>query len=187
MIENWWPTQIGCYDNPNHVDISSHCLDIKSKVETGGAGWISNDTYNTSNLKYDVLDKPEFHSINDFVFSCVHDYMSETKMQFEYKDTEGWFNVYERGDYQEFHDHCPSIISCVYFMNESESKLWFRSSFRDQQSITYEGFFNNPNVIIQYDTIPGRCVVFRSYLLHCVDKHKSDIPRVTLAYNIKQR
>ena len=33
MIENWWPTQIGYYDNPNHVDISSHCLDIKSKIK----------------------------------------------------------------------------------------------------------------------------------------------------------
>ena len=183
MIENWWPTQIGYYDNPNHVDISSHCLDIKSKVETGGAGWISNDTYNTSDKKYRIIDKPEFQSINDFVFSCVSDYINKTKMRFEYKNTEGWFNVYERGDYQEFHDHSPHIISCVYFMNKSESKLYFRSSFKDQQVIDYEEFFNNTNVPVVYDTIPGRCVVFRSYLLHCVDKHKSDIPRITLAYN----
>ena len=104
-------------------------------------------------------------------------------MRFEYKNTEGWFNVYERGDYQEFHDHSPHIISCVYFMNKSESKLFFRSNFKDQQAIHYEEFFNNTNVPVVYDTIPGRCVVFRSHLLHCVDKHKSDTPRVTLAYN----
>ena len=140
-------------------------------------------TQPTSDKKYRIIDKPEFQSINDFVYSCVSDYMNKTQMRFEYKNTEGWFNVYERGDYQEFHDHSPHIISCVYFMNKSESKLYFRSSFKDQQVIDYEEVFNNTNVPVVYDTIPGRCVVFRSYLLHCVDKHKSDTPRITLAYN----
>ena len=183
MIENWWPTQIGYYDNPNHVDISSHCLDIKSKVESGGAGWVSNDTYNTSDQKYEIVGKPEFQSINDFVFSCVHDYMDKTQMRFEYGNVYGWFNVYEQGDYQEFHDHSPGIISCVYFINESESTLCFKSNFKDQQHILYEEIFNNTNSILKYKTIPGRCIVFRSYLPHCVDKHKSDTPRITLAYN----
>ena len=39
MIERTGNSEIGYYDNPNHVDISSHCLDIKVKVESGGA-WL---------------------------------------------------------------------------------------------------------------------------------------------------
>ena len=183
MIENWWPTQIGYYDNPNHVDISSHCLDVKSKVESGGAGWVSK-RYNTSDQKYEIVGKLEFQSINNFVFNSVFDYMMQTQMQFKYNNVYGWFNVYEQGDYHEFHDHCPSIISCVYFMNESESKLFFGPNFRDQQAIDYKESFNNTNIRIGYETIPGRCIVFRSYLPHCVDnKHKGDTPRITLSYN----
>tara|TARA_B100000683_G_scaffold245021_1_gene255667 strand:+ start:93 stop:647 length:555 start_codon:yes stop_codon:yes gene_type:complete len=184
MIENWWPTQIGYYDNPNHVDISSHCLDIKNRVEHPNITTISKDTYITYK-NYNIIGKPEFYSINNFVFKCVFDYMMQTQMQFKYKVAEGWFCVYERGDYHEFHDHCPSIISCVYFMNESESKLFFGSNFRDQQAIDYKEFFNNTNTPIGYETIPGRCIVFRSYQLHCVEKHKSDTPRVTLSYNFR--
>ena len=72
----------------------------------------------------------------------------------------GWFCVYERGDGHEFHDHCQNI-SCVYFMNESESKLFFGSNFRDQQAIDYKEFFNNTNTPIGYETIPGKCIVFK--------------------------
>ena len=50
MIENWWPTQIGYYDNPNHVDISSHCLDIKSKVESGSSSKVSIGSLRSANL-----------------------------------------------------------------------------------------------------------------------------------------
>ena len=47
MIENWWPTEIGYYDNPNHDDnLINYCYDIRKKTKSGGENWISNETYN---------------------------------------------------------------------------------------------------------------------------------------------
>ena len=35
MIERWWPTEIGFYDNPDHdnLDLIDYCYEIQSKTE----------------------------------------------------------------------------------------------------------------------------------------------------------
>ena len=39
---------------------------------------------------------------------------------------------------------------------------------------------NNP---IRYKAIPGRLIIFRSYVPHCVEKHKDTEDRISIAYN----
>ena len=87
MIENWWPTQIGYYDNPNHVDISSHCLDVKNRVEHPNITTISKDTYITYK-NYNIIGKPEFYSINNFVFKVLLKFIkSLSALNFEFAYT----------------------------------------------------------------------------------------------------
>ena len=75
----------------------------------------------------------------------------------------------------------------MYFLksNPKYSPLIFRPTFLDQLAVgrTEGGHCNNCNG--EYKAIPGRLVVFRSFLPHCVGKHKDSEERITLAYNFR--
>jgi hypothetical protein len=141
MIENFWPTQIGFYDNPNHKKIEkkliNECLKIKKNTTTGGKKWLSEKTYNTSDGVYDIVTKKNFKEINDFVFKCVENYVKEVGLNININHKDGWFNIYEKGNFQESHTHYTYIISAVYFLKSdvNSSKLFFFSPFKDQLEI----------------------------------------------------
>jgi|TARA_R100000455_G_C6204998_1_gene74462 uncharacterized protein (TIGR02466 family) len=191
MIEHWWPTEIGFYDYQNHDKLSlvDYCYKIKSKTKSGGESWISNDTYNTSNHRFHLHKDKKFKKLNDWIIKCVRDYIVNAKLDLKIKlnETESWFNIYKKGDYQEVHQHHGFAISAVYFLksNPNCSPLIFIPTFFDQLAIerTEGGHCNNCPV--EYKAIPGRLIVFRSFLPHCVSKHKDNEERITLAYNFK--
>jgi len=191
MIENWWPVQIGYYDNPDHNNIEknlvNYCLKLKKKYNKGGNFWVSTDTYNTSDNVYDLTKDEKFEKLNNFVNSCIEKFINESGIIFKVSNSNGWFNVYEKGDYQEFHDHNGYVISAVYFLKseKNSSKLFFSAPFKDQYNINHKHLGFNINAPLFYESIPGRLVIFRSYLSHCVEKHKLKNKRITLAYNFK--
>jgi len=190
MIENWWPTKIGYYTNKAHntmcEGLVDECYKIKETVSSGGQDWISNKTYNTSNHQYTVHDKSKFKNLNNWILEKVNDYIIETKMVYSVRSIDSWFNIYKKGDYQEVHDHIGNIISCVYFLksDKDSSQLVFSSNFKDYQGIVISdknGFNNN----VSYPAIQGNLIVFRSFVPHCVQQHKSDNDRITIAYNLE--
>ena len=191
MIEHWWPTEIGYYDNWNHDELNlvDYCYKIKSKTKSGGQSWISNETYNTSNNMLSVHKDKKFKKLHKWILECVDDYIEVTKLDLvlRLEDTESWFNIYKTGDFQELHHHHAFAISAVYFLksNPDYSPLIFRPTFYDQLAIgrTKGGHCNNCNV--EYKAIPGRLVIFRSFLPHLVGKHNDSEDRITLAYNFR--
>ena len=183
MIDSWWPMQIGVYSNPNHIDLSDYCFSVSDKLPSNNKNWISNNTYSTIGGNFNIVNNSKFIKLNEFVYGCIEKYCDETGMMFNCKHKEGWFNVYNKGDYQEYHVHPTSILSAVYFMNDSDSKLFFRPPYLDHYNISYEERGVNTQDTISYDTKPGNCIIFRSFLQHCVSQQMNSHPRVTLAFN----
>ena len=108
------------------------------------------------------------------------------KFKINHKQTDSWFNVYSKGDYQDVHQHFNYVLSAVYFLksNPNYSPLIFRPNYFDHFDIDKtEGVSTNSDVL--YKAVPGRLVIFRSFLPHCVGKHKDDNDRITLAYNYR--
>ena len=70
--------------------------------------------------------------------------------------------------------------------NDKSAKVYFRSpvldhivpEYKERSADTWERIF--------YDPKPGRLVVFRSYLEHCVEMQKDKEARISLAYNFKK-
>ena len=187
MIEYWWPQEIGFYDNPDHNELNlvDYCYEIQNKTESGGKGWISKDTYNTGDGMYQPHLGLKFKELNEWINKSVTQYIQETKINFEFKECQSWFNIYKKGDYQEVHVHTPSILSAVYFLksNDKCGPLIMQPPFQDQIDIRKVDGLTSTNTNIEYSPIPGRLVVFRSYMPHCVGKHQDDEDRITLAYN----
>lgn len=82
-----------------------------------------------------------------------------------------WANIYRKNEYTILHDHVPSTLSFVYFLN---SKIYYSSLY-------FDTIFGKKRIRPK----EGRLVLFPSYLRHGVLKHKYNDTRITLSGNIK--
>jgi len=194
MIERFFPTLIGYYDNPHHhvleKDLINRCFELERTAKKGGEGWVSDTTYNTQGT-LEIFDDKSFKKINDFVLQKVAEYSNEIGLQDDCVNQiprDSWFNIYRKGDFQEYHAHGDSILSAIYFIkaNDKSAKLYFKSPFQDQLSPEYKGRSADTWERIFYDPKPGRLIIFRSYVEHCVEMQKDKDSRISLAYNFKK-
>lgn len=192
-IEQWYPNLIGYCDYNNHKKIEKilvkECLFLSNKIKKGGNNWISNKTYNTLDT-YNILKNKKFKNLNEWVFNKVLEYSNNLQYQNNYRCIESWFNIYKKYDYQEFHDHGKNTLSAVYFLKsnpEKSSKIWFK--FNDNENLmdpTTSASFNLTCSTACYKPIPGRLLIFKSTLKHCVERQEDDNLRISLAYNFNK-
>jgi len=190
IIEQWYPNLIGYCDYSEHKKIEKilvkECLFLSSKIKKGGKNWISNNTYNTLDT-YNILKNKKFNNLNKWVFNKVLEYSNHLKYQNNYKCNEGWFNIYKKYDYQEFHDHGKNTLSAVYFLksnSEKYSKIWFKFNVNENlMDPTTDSSFILTSPSAWYKPIPGRLLIFKSTLKHCVERQEDNDLRISLAYN----
>ena len=131
-LDIWSANIIGFADNTEHKNYQNKlikkCQKIKKQTKSGGNNWISNKTFNTLQT-YNLLGDNEFKKLNNWVFKQVGDYTIKLKYQNNFNCSQAWFNIYNKNDYQEYHDHSTNALSAVYFLKsnpESSSKIHFR-------------------------------------------------------------
>ena len=195
ILHRYFPTNIGVDVNSNHHEVVSkavdRCYELKKKVCSGGENWVSKSTYNTL-TKYNIFSDSSFDSINNFVIESVKNYCNQLDVDLDCLDekpTDAWFNIYQKGDYQEYHHHGGSMISVVYFLkvDEDSAKIYFKQPFIDMIEPRYKQFRDDTFQTVFYTPQPGMILIFRSYLEHCVEKHDSDSERITLSYNFRRK
>ena len=85
------------------------------------------------------------------------------------KSGDFWANVYEKGDYAQSHNHKPNDFSFAYYVKAK----WYYPPF----IFTDSGKRVRPK--------EGRYVIFPSYLMHHVPKHRYKDTRITLSGNLQ--
>tara|TARA_R100000656_G_scaffold114111_1_gene86448 strand:+ start:2931 stop:3518 length:588 start_codon:yes stop_codon:yes gene_type:complete len=176
-IESFFPEYVGYIFNPFHKEIedslSQHCLKLYNKKKQN---WISGGSFKLKET-YNILKDSKFDKLNNWIDESVKDFSSQLSFFIPLKCMEGWFNIYNKNDFQMYHDHRPMIVSCVYFLQcKKEGAPLFFMNDRELQLYTPQGG-------IQHSPVPGKLVIFSSYIGHGVGKHEDDSPRVTLAHN----
>ena len=192
FLETWFPTIIGHTYCPFHDRIENslteHCLKLQNSVSSGGEGWISNKTYNTSDGKHDCLDDPVFDELSAWVDFAVKQYVEANKIHPNIKINSSWFNVYKKYDYQEFHKHPGSVISTIYFLkaDKNSSRVIFKTPNDDMFQMSYTE--NTPAMLknVYYSPDPGKLIIFPSNISHAVERQEVDSQRITLSYNFVQ-
>ena len=194
MIENIFPTSIGVEWFEDHLKyekyLTKRCFEIEKEISIG-TPWLQNNTYNTMG-SYDISKDNDFNPITDFVNDKVKEYckaLGWSSNSLNPSPRYPWFNIYRKGDYQDYHYHSNTLFSAVYFLSANPTigaKLFVKSPITDclAPSIA-EHQWENDRVFYAPD--PGKLIIMRGYVEHAVEQHGDDQPRISLVYNYRAK
>ena len=156
----------------------------KGVVRTNVQGW-----HSTTNMQ----DLPEFKKLVDMLYAC-----QKTIYEQEYYESEPvlgnmWANINPPGGMNRAHQHPNSLWSGVYYIKAPKNSGHLkiddpRSSAamcRPQQKDVKKParLFRETH----YEPIAGRCIMFPSWLMHCVDPNESNDIRISVSFNFLQK
>ena len=152
-------------------------LNKEDVVGSNDYAWASKCDVSAKRLQIDKYAKLLQPNIDHFFKSI--------RLECNYGVDEAWLNTYKKGSFQEIHDHYPSDVSCVFFLNHGKdfSEFYFRDrhssdiSFKLRQQLGFTDLWT-PQIR------EGDMLFFPSNILHGVTKHNSDTLRKTLSYDI---
>lgn len=189
-FNNFFPTVIGnsVYHNHDNLveNLVNHCFEIKKNVKSGGQGWLSNNTYNTSNGQYDIVMDSLFAPLNSWVRQQVEKYCENLGLdKTSLKNNGSWFNIYQKYDFQETHVHPTSAVSAIYILacSKDGARVFFNSPLNSMYYVKKDQQKQEMTDQVICNSIPGTLLVFPSYLPHAVERHGSELPRISLSYN----
>jgi uncharacterized protein (TIGR02466 family) len=146
--------------------------------------------YTTLHSEIDLFTIDPFSEIKDYALREVSRYADTMHMHApapNLRVLDAWINVYEHGDSQEMHVHKNSVFSGIYYIQAPQgcSALMFRSSNADTMidpPKTANNELNSTEAILQ--TVAGQMIIFRSDLHHCVLANTTELPRISLSFNV---
>ena len=127
-----------------------------------------------------------------YIYPVVNNFLKRANISLEnFELMQPWKNTYEKGGFQEIHDHGDSILSgCIfldnpdpdfgnfYFYNRHSIEL-----LRPQRQLI-DNLFNTSYLSFTPKVLKGDILIFPSYMMHGVTMHKSEKIRRTISFNI---
>jgi uncharacterized protein (TIGR02466 family) len=165
-------------------DIIAWSKQDKGIVRTNVQGW-----HSTTNMH----ELPQFKKLVDMLYEC-----QRTVYQQEHYESEPflgnmWANINPPGGMNRAHQHPNSLWSGVYYIKASKNSGHLkiddpRSSAAMCRPKQKDG--EKPPRLYRethYEPIAGRCIMFPSWLMHCVDPNKSNDIRISVSFNFLQK
>ena len=187
-IINLFPTAI--YETYYKGDLTPYvdrCIELKDKIKKGGGNWV-NGPYNTCG-SYDLFKDKHFKKLKNFFNEHVIRFTRAIGIEsVNTKQGYAWFNLFNKNDSQEYHNHNFNVVSGIFYLksNEGDANTCFKSPINDLPS---DAKFDETNAytwkIYKSYPIQGKLLFFRSDLDHCVERQMVDSNRITIAVNYK--
>ena len=165
-------------------DIMAWSKQDKGIVRTNVQGW-----HSTTNM----YELPQFKKLVNMLYEC-----QRTVYQQEHYESEPflgnmWANINPPGGMNRAHQHPNSLWSGVYYIKAPKNCGHLKiddprasaSMCRPRQK---EG--KKPSRLYRethYEPIAGRCIMFPSWLIHCVDPNESNDIRISVSFNFLQK
>jgi len=165
-------------------DIVAWSKQDKGITRTNVQGW-----HSTTNMH----ELPQFKKLVDMLYAC-----QKTIYDQEYYESEPvlgnmWANINPLGGMNRAHQHPNSLWSGVYYIKAPKgsghlkiddprsSAAMIRPRQKDE---------NKPARLFRethYEPIAGKCIMFPSWLMHCVDPNESNDIRISVSFNFLQK
>ena len=189
--EHWFPTIVSLMDIKNYKELNRGWIaeDQKGIMRSNAQGWHSS---------VDMHTRREFMPMGQqFLFQAAE---VAKRMGFD-EDAEPiivnmWANVSPYGAYNKSHNHPNTILSLAYYLQAPPGCGKFRvSDPRPQTSVLippYSATKKRPVEMFDevfYEPIPGRCIMFPSWLVHEVQPNLTEVKgddglRISVSANI---
>lgn len=199
MIKAWFPTLIleeSLKDFTQHNQyLANKAKMLKVKFDSSvNTNWAC-DTFNTLNTYDPKKDNDQI--INNFIEICkqhVLNFSKEYGVKKEIQDLDChdfWFNVAMPGNYQESHQHSNSHFSAVYYVSAEKGAgdITFKSAehFTDMYNLPIDDkdLTQASYKACSYAPINSTLLIFKSNLLHGVNKNLSSTDRISISMNFK--
>jgi len=187
--ELWFPTPIYYKDNilceRDRKKLIDRCYEIKKSIPSNHEKWKCK--LYTSFQNHNAINDPEFKTLLEEIKNNVNNFAKELGSNYEYDSSEGWINIYDATQYQEYHYHDSSIFSVIYYLSAPEGSggTIFRSPL-EPDMLPLKNVTENNNLnykVCRYPATTNRLVIFRSYLEHMVEQGTNTEDRISLSFN----
>ena len=165
-------------------DIIAWSKEDKGIKRTNVKGW-----HSTTNMH----ERPEFKKLVNMLYAC-----QKTIYEQEYYESEPvlgnmWANINPPGGMNRAHQHPNSLWSGVYWIKTP--KNCGQLKIDDPRSVACmtrprQKDTKKPDRLwreTHYEPIAGRCIMFPSWLMHCVDPNESNEIRISVSFNFLQK
>ncbi len=187
-----------------HFPTPIYILDIKNKnlnieLERDIINWMNQDkgiirtNVQGWHSKTNMHEKQEFKKLVNALYEAQNKIYIEEHLESEPFLGNMWANVNPPGGMNRAHQHPNSLWSGVYYVKAPENSGDLKiddprncaSMIRPRQK---EGKL--PSRLYRethYKPVTGRCIMFPSWLMHCVDPNKSNDIRISVSFNFLQK
>ena len=187
-----------------HFPTPIYILDIKDQslnlqLEKDVINWMNQDkgitrtNVNGWHSTTDMHEKPEFKRLVNALYEAQKKIYIEEHLESEPFLGNMWANVNPPGGMNRAHQHPNSLWSGVYYIKATENSGDLKiddprncaSMIRPKQK---QGKL--PTRLYRethYKPITGRCIMFPSWLMHCVDPNESNDIRISVSFNFLQK
>jgi len=162
--------------NTNQVDVDEYKIFQKSGLKE------------TIDFEFRVLE--QFPKMKQ-MFTHISNRLIKEGLNYDNKleISSSWFTKTHKGEQSPMHDHKNCVFSAVYYYGDYDDKvgnLIFKNPIVNLTSYRLNvGKSNKFNTYdIEITPQAGSLLIFPSYVSHKIDVHKSDIPRLSLAFNM---
>ena len=162
--------------NTNQVDVDEYKIFQKSGLKE------------TIDFEFRVLE--QFPKMKQ-MFTHISNRLIKEGLNYDNKleISSSWFTKTHKGESSPMHDHKNCVFSAVYYYGDYDDKvgnLIFKNPIVNLTSYRLNvGKSNKFNTYdIEITPQSGSLLIFPSYVSHKIDVHKSEIPRLSLAFNM---
>ena len=165
-------------------DIINWSNQDRGVVRTNIKGWHSTTDMNA---------RPEYKRLVDLLYEAQRTIYDQEHLDSEPFLGNMWANINPPGGMNRAHIHPNSLWSGVYYVKASENSGQLK--IEDPRSVACmsrprQKDGEKPARLFRethYEPIAGRCIMFPSWLMHCVDPNNSNDIRISVSFNFLQK
>jgi len=165
-------------------DIVAWSKQDKGVVRTNVQGWHSTT---------DMQEKPQFKKLVDMLYACQKTIYDQEHLDSEPVLGNMWANINPPGGMNRAHQHPNSLWSGVYYIKAPKNSGNLKID--DPRSVACmsrprQKDGEKPARLwreTHYEPVAGRCIMFPSWLMHCVDPNNSNDIRISVSFNFLQK
>jgi len=164
-------------------DIINWSNQDKGVVRTNIKGWHSIT---------DMNHKPEYKKLVDILYEAQRTIYDQEHLDSEPFLGNMWANINPPGGMNRAHQHPNSLWSGVYYIKAPKNSGHLKIDDPRSSAAMCRPKQKSDNLPprlyreTHYEPIAGRCIMFPSWLMHCVDPNESNDIRISVSFNFIQ-